>query len=160
MCKMYMYLYAVVHYVSLFIGYRCCPCISHPRDLTLFLIWYKAGIDYATLLLQQCNKVAGNKSHKLSWEISVARNHICCVQHVAQNRPAVHSVQLCCHETSKLCRLLHATIFLRHTGRFVACNCCVQKSCLVYPCINIVCIKLQMYVLLNYVLILRLMSTK
>ena len=45
MCKMYMYPYAVVHYVSLFIGYRCCPCISHPRDLTLFLIWYKAGID-------------------------------------------------------------------------------------------------------------------
>ena len=53
-------------------------------------IHFKVGIHYATLLLQQCNKVAGNKSHSVSQEISVAGNQICCEQHVAQNRPAVY----------------------------------------------------------------------
>ena len=144
-CKIYMYQYAVVYYVFLFIGYRHCPCISHPRDLTLFLIWYKGrntlGNFVATTVQQSCRQ----QSHSVSWG-----NHICCVQHVAQNRPAVCTLQLCCHETSKACCLLHATIFLWHTGWFVACNCCVQQSCLVYPRINIVCMFVLSYECMFY----------
>ena len=98
------------------------------------------------LLLQQHNKVAGNTLHSVFIkDVCCTQPHMlhatCCMQPVAQSRPAVYSGQLCYHKTSKVCCLLHATIFLWHTlaRQFVACNCCVQQSFLCIPSFTCTC---------------------
>ena len=107
----------------------------HKRHIShLFCTDLKAWMHWTTLLLQQCNKLQA-RNCIMCHRRYVAHNHICCMQQATQNRPAVYSTQLCCHETSKACHLLHATIFLQHTHWVI---CYLQLlHCLVYLHLNV-----------------------